>query len=153
MMLASRTDEVKFNLWQSYGGFETLASYQADDIFGRWETAVPAEHWRFLESTLPYFETATHLFVHASAEPELAMHDQPEKTLYWASHNDTQPHHSGKTIICGHTSQKNGTINNRDHAVCIDTWPIGAWLTCVELNESTVWQTNEQGEKKGPFDL
>lgn len=46
--------------WDQVGGRETLDSYGPDSKVGD----IPAEHWDFLESLVPFHETETHFFVH-----------------------------------------------------------------------------------------
>jgi len=50
MILDARDDTLKDNLWQSYGGLETLFSY---DLNYRqdWVSKIPDSHWEFLERT------------------------------------------------------------------------------------------------------
>lgn len=62
MILDARDDPLKGSLWQSYGGLETLFSYDAnyrDD----WALVIPQAHWEFFESTARFFETDKHIFV------------------------------------------------------------------------------------------
>ncbi len=148
MMMKSRKDYDSFNSWQGYGGFNTLTSYSSDFQFKNWDQLIPKSHWDFLEKTKPYYETDTHIFVHASLEDNKDLEEQNSYALYWESLYETKPHKSGKTIICGHTSQKDGEIKDLGHVICIDTWPLNAWLTCLEVNTYTYWQANENGEKK-----
>src|SRR5438105_12414334 len=60
MMLEARDDPLKANNWQSYGGFETLLSYDAE-YRPDWALAVPKAHWNFIERTVRFFETRTHI--------------------------------------------------------------------------------------------
>ncbi|MEL7086916.1 MAG: serine/threonine protein phosphatase, partial [Planctomycetota bacterium] len=56
------------------------------------------------------------------------------------------PHVSGKLMVCGHTSQKDGRIDDLGHAVCIDTHACGGqWLTALDVDTGKLWQANENG--------
>ena len=117
-------------------------------------TDIPQAHWDFLENHLrDYYETDRHLFVHANLYPDLPLDEQPEYVLFWEHIDEwTPPHQSGKTMICGHTSQKTGEVLNLGHAVCIDTSACkGGWLTCLDVETGDYWQANEQGETRTGF--
>jgi serine/threonine protein phosphatase 1 len=64
MVLDAREDSLKSNLWQSYAGLETLYSYDAA-YSQDWPSHIPRAHWEFLERTIRFFQTDTHIFVHA----------------------------------------------------------------------------------------
>ena len=134
------SDELK------YLGIETLISYS---LPGKELTLanIPEHHWEFLaHSCLNSWETEHHIFVHANLDPHLPLNQQPEERLFWQKFTQPIPHYSGKTMICGHTSQKNGQPINLGHAICIDTWACGGgWLTCLDVYGGQVWQTNQQG--------
>jgi serine/threonine protein phosphatase 1 len=138
MLLEARTSADKLTDWLSNGGDATLRSYGA----GATLADVPAEHLHFLEHQLvDYFETETHILVHANAYPDMAMTHQPDYMLRWERCDEIAPHESGKTIVCGHTPQKSGAPMNKGYAICIDTDACrGGWLTCLELNAGTVWR-------------
>ena len=60
-----------------------------------------------------------------------------------------QAHESGKTLICGHTSQDSGLPVNLGHSICIDTAAYkDGWLTCLEVDSGHYWQTNQEGERR-----
>jgi hypothetical protein len=101
------------------GGMTTLDSYGP----GRYLDLIPEEHHEFLGRCRDYFETETHIFVHANYFPDLPMDEQPVGMLRWASLREMTParHESGKVVIVGHTSQKNGEILDLGHLQCIDT--------------------------------
>jgi len=148
MMLEARHDPLKANLWQSYGGFETLISYSAA-YQKDWSSAIPKSHWEFLEHTIPFFETPKHIFVHACLAPDLDMKEQPDWLLYWEYFDKIQPYKSVKKIICGHSPQHSGQIKDLGFAVCIDTGPAaGGWLTCLDVHAGEYWQANERGETR-----
>jgi serine/threonine protein phosphatase 1 len=148
MILDAREDTLKSNLWQSSTYPETLCSYgtaQRED----WVAAIPAAHWEFFESTLRFFENDRHIFVHACLDSELALDEQRDELLFWELFRRIQPHKTGKRIICGHTEQRSGRINDAGFAVCIDTAPAtGGWLTCLDVNSGKFWQANEKGDKR-----
>lgn len=111
-------------------------------------TEVPERHWRFLtQHCLNYWETQDHIFLHATADPDLPLDRQPYENLFCQKFQYPRPHQSGKVMICGHTSQKSGQPVNLGHAICIDTWACGeGWLTALDVNTGQVWQANQQGQ-------
>ncbi|MEO6810924.1 MAG: metallophosphoesterase family protein, partial [Isosphaeraceae bacterium] len=73
MLLDARTSATMKRQWLEYGGIATLQSYgDTLDL-----DAVPPEHIAFLETCRDYYETETHIFVHASYCPNLRMDEQP----------------------------------------------------------------------------
>ncbi len=148
MILDAREDALKTNLWQSYGGFEALISYGAN-YKQDWATIIPDSHWKFFERTAPYFETENHIFVHACLDGEADMDEQSDWLLYWESLDRLKPHKSGKRIICGHSPQRSGQILDLGFALCIDTGAVnGGWLTCLDVNSGSWWQSNEKREMR-----
>ena len=146
MILEARESFLKNDMWQSYGGLETVYSYGAD-YRQDWAAAIPEAHWGFLENTERYFQTDAHIFVHACLDAELDMADQPDWLLFWESFEKLNPHKSGKRIICGHTPQKTRLVKDVGFAFCIDTGPAtGGWLTCLDVNSGAYWQANEKAE-------
>ncbi len=127
------------------GGDATLASYDTwNDL-----KAIPASHWAFIENCRPYYETDTHIFVHANLDPLVDLEDQADATLFWEPLIRPAPHQSGKTMVCGHTSQESGHPLNFGHAVCIDTYACGGgWLTALHVETGHYWQANEDGETR-----
>jgi len=146
-MLRAREDAVFMHSWMApvWGGGPTLNSYQAESF-----DSVPEAHWNFLNKTLPYHESDTHIFVHANLDPEVPLSGQSSEIIYWERFDKPRPHLSGKTMICGHTSQQNGVPRNVGHSVCIDTFVYGkdGWLTCLNVESGDYWQSNEAGETR-----
>lgn len=149
MMLRARTDEEQRWAWFRVGGAQTLASY-APQRRGGELSDVPPAHWAFLErACMDYFETPTHLFVHAGADPDRPLSDQTPYVLFWEPFFDPGPHRSGKIIICGHTAQRSGKPLHRGHAICIDTFAYGGgWLSCLDVTSGKLWQANQHGEQR-----
>jgi serine/threonine protein phosphatase 1 len=147
LMLMARGGRDRLAEWLHSGAQATLASYVAPGASATLAD-VPAAHWNFLENEcVDWHETDTHLFVHAGVDPSLPMQGQPDFVLKWERFDAPIPHASGKTVVCGHTVQKNGTPRNVGHAICIDTgaWRKG-WLTCLEATTGYLWQTTQTGE-------
>lgn len=151
MMQAVIDGQVKEDHWLACGGLETLQSYSpsSQKRNPRLED-IPHSHSQFLkEKLLPYYETDSHIFVHASVFEGYSMQDQDEHTLYWDRFEYIQPHQSGKIVVCGHTAQKSGRPVHRGHAICIDTWVYGkGWLTCLDLESGQYWQANQKRQHR-----
>ena len=149
MMLESRTDPERHEDWLSHGGGQTLRSYAPKkDNPGLNE--VPEAHWQFMENTLPWHETEAHVYVHAGLVPDYPLAEQPDYALYWDFISPlTAAHCSGKTVICGHTSQRSGRPLNLGHTVCLDTYAYGGgFLSCMDMAKGTVWQASESGMRR-----
>lgn len=148
MLLDARKNAGEARLWQMSGGFETIASYGAPSE-SEGLKCIPPSHWTFYILTQPYFETANHLFVHASLDPDTDMDKQEDFSLYWGRVEYLRPHKSGKRIICGHSAQHSGDILDLGFALCIDTAAVfGGWLTCLDVVSGQWWQANEERETR-----
>ncbi len=130
------------------GGEATLNSYPQVNDHNLLN--IPEHHWDFVEHhCLQWYETDHHIFVHANVDPDLPLAKQSNHDLFWQKIYPRQPHYSGKTVICGHTSQKDGCPVNMGHQICIDTWACGeGWLTCLDVETGKIWQTNQKSEVK-----
>jgi serine/threonine protein phosphatase 1 len=139
----ARIDATELAHWlAAWGGGATLESYGP-----RGFDDVPESHWEFLRRARPYLETDTHIFVHANLEPDVPLVLQQPFTLIHKKFGVPAPHHSGKTMVCGHTAQKSHVPLDLGHAVCIDTDPgRGGWLTCLHAETGDYWQANFEGE-------
>lgn len=148
MMMDARHDADARRSWLGYGGRQTVRSYSPDGGEGDLDD-VPEEHWNFLEATVPYLETDSHLLVHANLYPELELVEQPDSMLFWEKLDSTViPHCTGKTMVCGHTAQSSGLPLDLGAAICIDTkaYSKRGWLTCLELETRCYWQANQRGQ-------
>jgi serine/threonine protein phosphatase 1 len=150
MMLTARLDRGERRMWLRFGGAQTLASYgheAGDDVYD----LVPERHWRFLEHDLRnWHETETHLFVHATAYPHLALAEQDSYVLLWQRLDEPVAHCSGKVLICGHTRQDTGLPLDLGTTVCIDTgiYEEDGWLTCLHVETGRFWQANQRGQTR-----
>ncbi len=154
LMLEARGSQHRFDVWLTCGGRETLEGYNLP-LKQKSLGEIPDAHWAFLQATVLFHETDTHFFVHGNVDPDLPLSEQPEHVLLWEKfhtpplHPVPEPHLSGKTMVCGHTSQKSGHINDQGHAVCIDTWACGnGWLTALDPYSGEYWQANQSGKTR-----
>ncbi len=130
------------SLWLATGGRPTLAS------FGGTVSHIAGRHVEFFERCLPFYETQTHIFVHANYHHQLPMEEQPEQALYWEHLHIRMPlpHFSGKHVVCGHTPQADGEIARFGHLTCIDTACFaGFWLSALCVETGQVWQVSAHG--------
>jgi len=153
MMLAAREDPKAYKFWANYGGAEALQSYAASAESDEEPTLelVPEGHWHFLEHDCQqWFETESHIFVHASLHPDLPLERQYEHVLFWDRFLRPPPHCSGKIMVCGHTPQPDALPVNFGHAICLDTgaYVEGGWLTCLDVATGEYWQANQVGETR-----
>lgn len=153
MFRRALTDGDAFVEWLRHGGDTVLQSYQSHGYKPQLD-AIPARHLDFLkEQTLRYWETEERIYVHASVDPQLDLDEQPDYILFWQRFTDPMVHHSGKAIVCGHTSQKSGLPALFDNGVCLDTWCYGGgWLTCFDPARQVFMQCRENGEQR-TFDV
>lgn len=144
MLLAARTSEAALRYWEMCGGVQTLNSYR----FGSTLDEIPQDHWEFVAGCRDFYETANHIFVHANFDPTASLTEQKAHTLRWELLDPmvAQCHCSGKTVVVGHTEQKDGEILDLGCIKCIDTvcWRYG-WLTALEVNSNRLWQASRFG--------
>ncbi|MEO8496749.1 MAG: metallophosphoesterase family protein [Planctomycetota bacterium] len=143
MMLEAIESPAVREMWCRVGGSTTVESYG-----GALEN-IPFDHLVFLRGLNRYYETDTHLFVHANYDASLSLDQQPDRLLLWEHVVHTLPdrHCSGKTAIVGHTPQGSGEILDLGYLLCIDTYCFGGgWLTALDVESGRVWQANRNGE-------
>ena len=138
MLLNALESKSEFRYWLKLGGKQTLDSYctYRTDI-----EVIPAEHVRFIRGCLNYFETETHIFVHANYDPDAPMNRISASRLRWEHHQASRlrPHFSGKTVVVGHTPQVTGEILDLGFLIGIDTDCFrGGWLTALDVSTGEV---------------
>ena len=148
MMIAGREGRDDFRFWMSFGGMEALSSY-AEPGAGVSLESIPYEHWQFVRHTcVDWYEIDSHIFVHANLHPDKPLSEQSTEWLHWRALTPEKHwrHFTGKTMICGHTEQRQGVPLRIMGAVCIDTWAYAnGWLTCLDVETGEYWQANELG--------
>ena len=140
MAIEARHDRGGHRLWLKLGGQAAIESYGS--------AGIPDSHYDFFERACrDIFETETHVFVHGGLDPNLPLDRQPVATLRWKAFQNPTLHPSGKTMICGHTEQRDGRPRAVPGAVCIDTAACrGGWLTCLDVGTGQYWQANQRRE-------
>jgi serine/threonine protein phosphatase 1 len=156
VMMLSSLDSVRSgrfssatHMWLSCGGQETMESY------GGHPDDVPDEHIQFLKDCRRYYETDSHMFVHANYDSKNPLDQQNERTLLWTHLTISlpKPHVSGKTVVVGHTPQPSGEILDLGHVIGIDTFCVGSgWLTAIDVLTMDVWQADKDGCLREPND-
>ncbi len=102
---------------------------------------IPKSHKDFFKSLQLYYETDTHIFVHAGCDPTRPMHKQlDEDWLLWdrrlfelMKHNRSFVPSWEKTIVTGHSGHRTGKPLVRDKYMMLDT-SIRGELLVVEIN-------------------
>ena len=69
MMLHAGEGRSDFQFWLNCGGDSALDSYGSNQQL----SLIPQSHFRFLKSCRSYFETDTHIFLHANYKPEVPL--------------------------------------------------------------------------------
>lgn len=124
-----------YRIWMNNGGLDTIRSYY--DLLESFPSELDSEmesHLDFIESLDLYYETDTHIFVHASPELTVPLGEQPERNLIWRRPQNEDEgfnytHVSNKIIVSGHTAQKSGVpLKLSDKNYLIDT---GCFFTGV----------------------
>ena len=146
MMLGAMQGQFPMQHWLQFGGDQVIESYTPPGEEPHPEQ-IPISHLQFLDRRLlPYYETETEIFVHATVDARRPLDLQSEHSLFWERFETMEPHGSGKRVICGHSAQETGIPMDLGFAVCIDTWVYGdGWLTCFDVETGHYWQANQQG--------
>lgn len=150
MMISAQKSPEIFVEWLHFGGDRTLDSYKIND-YQNWMNKIDKTHWRFIDSCLNYLEIGKFIFVHAGLETHKSIDEQNMYHLFWKKYVEPEVYDLTKTVICGHTSRKNGEVADFGHTICIDTYAYGGmWLTCLNVETGEFLKANNKGEiKKG----
>lgn len=145
MLIDARRDPDKVAVIETLAGKDALASYGNGDLRSALDR-VSANHWKFLEETRDYLETPDYIFVHGGIRAWIDPANEEQERLHWTTLSLATPHYSGRTVICGHTSQRSGEIVDLGHTICIDTGITRKqWLTCLDVGALTFWQASAEG--------
>lgn len=113
-----------FHSWMGNGGMSCLRSYCRDGLYMDKPYEIVEEmfidHGDFFDNLRIAYETENHIFVHGHMAHEQDVDDVEEWQSLWGRYNDIWPHKSGKTVVCGHSIQRDG-VSNDGFKICIDT--------------------------------
>lgn len=145
--LIYKQDTRALDFWLRFGGDSTLWSFGlTDDADGL--AKLPAPYISWLRQASDYHQNAHFIFTHATPYSNVAINDQDDIALRWRNiDRQDAPHISGKTIICGHTAQKSGSIYQHKGLIGIDTYAYGGGnLTALQIDDEparlVVWQVS-----------
>ena len=148
MMLGAVHEREYLKYWLKFGGIETLQSFgvtaDLQDL-----KQIPFSYFKLLKSAIPYYETQDFIFTHATPLPHLPMDKQTDDSLRWRfiPLDGQNAHISGKTIICGHSAQKNGKVYHQNGLICVDTFAHGdGCLTAIEVTQMMIYQAFLDGK-------
>lgn len=151
MMLDAYRDPSAFAVWECLSGDGPLASYGAGNTMELLPN-IPEHHVHFLECRCRnYYETDSFIFVHAGIRPQVSPAKEEVEHLQWTVLSSAAAHFSGKTVVCGHSSQQSGKIADLQHTICIDTGITkGGYLSCLDLGDFSYIQSSANGQvRKG----
>ena len=127
------------NYWKHFGGKETGVENAKQ---------LPYDHLHLIMSGKDYVELDNFIFVHAGCDNVPIENNSPETLRWRRNFQPKTPHISGKTIICGHSANKN--IIDYGYFCCVDTGcgvlPKGK-LTALDVLSGQIWQTNGKSVK------
>jgi len=134
-------DPIRNQNWLSFGGIETLISYnifpkpgtiaEKELVQNRDQLAdtLPDRHIKFFNSLIPSYQDGDFMFVHAGVNPELPLSKNTEEDLLWI--RDPFLKHRGlyeKVIVHGHTITSDAKPEIHANRVGLDT---GSYATGV----------------------
>lgn len=147
MILDAYRDASTFAVWDCLSGDDPLSSYGSgatDELLQRF----PDRHIRFLaHRCCDFYETDSFIFVHAGIRAHVTPSAEEVERLQWMVLSTAAAHTSGRTVVCGHSSQESGRIADYGHTICIDTGITkGKYMTCLDLGDFSYTQASSDGK-------
>ncbi|MFS0862587.1 metallophosphoesterase family protein [Fredinandcohnia sp. 179-A 10B2 NHS] len=159
MMDAFNGDPMNLKRWYYNGGIKTLQNYhysiEKDDANYWYTTDEMPEpiqmnddiraHIEILKEFPYYYETDTHIFVHAGVHPETPIESTEPHTLVWIRDEFHKGYKGEKTVVFGHTPTKylhemNQVYFGDNNIIGIDGGcAYGGRLYCLEVMSSNVF--------------
>lgn len=143
LLLDAILDPDSVLMWETLAGENPLSSYGHGPNVEVLKM-IPQAHIEFLSRECQnYHEAGKFIFVHGGIRSHHSPHEEDPGRLQWSTLSLASPHLSGRTVVCGHTSQENGEIVDLGHTICIDTGiSKGKYLTCLNLVDFTYVQVS-----------
>jgi serine/threonine protein phosphatase 1 len=101
--------QMDIQLWFINGGADTVNNYGGFD-------AAQAALMPFIETLVPYYETATHVFVHGGIPDNKTVKTATAKSLIWTRNFET---YRGKPVVVGHTPHE--IVTKYENATVVDS--------------------------------
>ncbi|MHA6253175.1 metallophosphoesterase family protein [Oceanobacillus sp. CAU 1775] len=139
--------------WERNGAILTLQSYDPSiNSFEFPSTDEFKEHIKFLRELDYYYETDTHIFVHAGVEPGKLMEETDPHTFVWIREEFYKHYDGEKTVVFGHTPTsliqgkgKHGVYFGKNNIIGIDgAAAYGGNLNCLELPSQKAYYTRKK---------
>jgi serine/threonine protein phosphatase 1 len=146
MLIDAYRDPNKILLWECLAGDDPLRSYgtgSSKDLLQQ----IPEAHIKFLEERCQdYYENSEFIFVHGGTQFHLSPSEDDQDHMHWLTLSTAAAHHSGRTVICGHSAQESGRIVDLGHTICIDTGITkGKFITCLDTSDFSFVQSSQCG--------
>ena len=140
-LLSFLDDPIRNKNWLSFGGIDTLISYNIFpkpgavaekalvQIRDQLAERLPDQHIKFFNSLIPSYQDGDFMFVHAGVNPKLPLSKNTEEDLLWI--RDPFLKHRGlyeKVIVHGHTITSDAKPEIHANRVGLDT---GSYATGV----------------------
>ncbi|MGI9412268.1 MAG: metallophosphoesterase family protein [Hyphomicrobiales bacterium] len=138
------------DVWLTYGGADTLASYGVSrgtldttvhglaELRDAFEAALPVDHLAFLRDLPTSARFGDFLFVHAGIRPGVPLDRQEDRDLMWIRRqflDDERDH--GVVVVHGHTPVDEPEV--RPNRINIDTGAVyGGDLTCLVIEGTDI---------------
>lgn len=128
-MFLNYLDGIEVDFFLMNGGINTINDYGTDEN-------IPESHIEFLNNLKTYYETKTHIFVHAGLRNNIPLKEQSKEDLIWIRDGFIySKYNHGKTVVFGHTPQSKPLLT--ELKIGIDTGAVfGGDLTCLEITEN-----------------
>ncbi len=125
---------VDLRLWMLNGGGNTVSDFGSLDEAGR--VLLP-----FIGVLELYYETDSHVFVHAGLERGRPPGETSPDVLLWT--REFAPHFQGKTVVSGHTPHREVTFY--DGVVIVDSGAVyGGALSAYDVLNKTVFTAHRR---------
>jgi serine/threonine protein phosphatase 1 len=150
--------------WLTYGGLETLVSYDvplralptdpatSEALREALRTALPAEHVEFMRGCVLSHHEGDYVFVHAGVRPGRPMAMQQRQDLLWIRDDflDASSPLPGKVVVHGHTICD--VPQDLGYRIDIDTGAfVSGRLTCLVLRDHSRRFLATGGRRATPF--
>lgn len=139
--------------WERNNALLTLQSYDAALTQFELPTSdVFMEHVAFLRELDYYYETDTHIFVHAGVQPDTPLEETDPHTFVWIREEFYDNYQGEKTVVFGHTPTsliqgkgKHGIYFGDNNIIGIDgAAAYGGNLNCLELPSENVYYVRKK---------